>query len=144
MIHVNPNLDGQGPKRAVAFLGAFRSLRFKKKKIEKKSIFLANCILFDDKLQKVQNNLVLGDFWDDFWRNSKSKVHFFVQTQAIIADTVWSHVRKCVSYHGQGPLVGPQFPAIFRQQQKREGTARPKKSWPNNSKPKDSNLNCKF
>ena len=62
MIHVNPNLDGQGPKRAVAFLGAFRSLRFNKKKIEKKSIFLANCILFDDKLQKVQNNLVLGDF----------------------------------------------------------------------------------
>ena len=58
MIHVKPNLDGQGPKRAVAFLGAFRSLRFKKKK----SIFLANCILFDDKLKKVQNNLVLGDF----------------------------------------------------------------------------------
>ena len=36
------------------------------KKIVKNSIILAICEKFDDKLQKIQNNVVLGNFLDEY------------------------------------------------------------------------------
>ena len=75
----------------------------------KKSIFLANCIYFDFKLQKVQNNAGLGDFLDKFWRYPKLRCIFWFKKKAVIGNTVWSQGGKCVSYHGQRQYLAQGF-----------------------------------